>query len=190
MRVTKDSEERRNELIEAAERLFSEKGIANTAVSAIVKEVNVAQGLFYYYFKSKDDVIEAISDKYNVEFKKILEQGFQEVIETSIEDEMNTFIQNAILSFVELWDKFRNQDERQLYQLSAISVDEAKKTASEALEKLIIKANELEWMNVKYPEQFASIVISGICDLVRQGELEIAMIKDVIDELINSQRRK
>ena len=70
MRVSKDSEERKQELIDTAEKLFSEKGIANTAISAIVKELNVAQGLFYYYFKSKDDVIEAISKKYNDEFKR------------------------------------------------------------------------------------------------------------------------
>ncbi|MCF0114404.1 MAG: TetR/AcrR family transcriptional regulator [Erysipelotrichaceae bacterium] len=189
MRVTKDSEERRNELIEAAEKLFSENGFANTAVSAIVKEVNVAQGLFYYYFKSKDDVIEAISEKYTREFKRILEDGFQEVKGTSVEDDINTFIQNAILSFVELWDKFRDQDEKQLYRLSYISVDEAKKTASDALQKILERANEEEWLKVTYPEQFAKVIVSGICDLVQQGELEIAAIKDVIDEMIRSQRR-
>jgi AcrR family transcriptional regulator len=60
MRVSKDPEARKDELIEAAERLFVEKGYDNTAVTDIVKAVGVAQGTFYYHFKSKEDVLGAI----------------------------------------------------------------------------------------------------------------------------------
>ena len=67
---TNDSEQRREEFINAAEKLFKENGVVETTVNAIVKELDVAKGLFYYYFKSKDDVIEAISKKYNDSFKK------------------------------------------------------------------------------------------------------------------------
>ena len=63
-RISKDPEERRIEIIKAAERLFNEKGFSNTAVSDIVKSIGVAQGTFYYYFKSKDDVFNAIVEKF------------------------------------------------------------------------------------------------------------------------------
>lgn len=62
MRITKDPEERRLEIIKAAEMLFAEKGFENTAVSEIVKSIGVAQGTFYYYFKSKEDVFSAIAE--------------------------------------------------------------------------------------------------------------------------------
>lgn len=62
-RVTKDPEERRNELIDVAERLFLESGYENTTVSDIVKEVKVAQGTFYYYFASKQDVLDAVIER-------------------------------------------------------------------------------------------------------------------------------
>lgn len=62
-RVTKDKIERRNELIEAAERLFIEQGYDQTAVSDIVKAVRVAQGTFYYHFASKAEVLEAVIEK-------------------------------------------------------------------------------------------------------------------------------
>ena len=52
-----DAEQRREEFINAAEKLFKENGVVETTVNAIVKELDVAKGLFYYYFKSKDDVI-------------------------------------------------------------------------------------------------------------------------------------
>lgn len=63
-RISKDPDERRSELIEAAERLFSDKGYEDTAVSDIVKSIGVAQGTFYYYFKSKRDVLDAVVEHY------------------------------------------------------------------------------------------------------------------------------
>ena len=52
MPENKDNEERKNEFIDAAEKLFKENGIVETTISSIVKEMDVAKGLFYYYFKS------------------------------------------------------------------------------------------------------------------------------------------
>lgn len=62
-RVTKGPEERRSELIDAAERLFLERGYENTTISDIVKEVKVAQGTFYYYFASKHDILDAMIER-------------------------------------------------------------------------------------------------------------------------------
>ncbi|WP_027086691.1 TetR/AcrR family transcriptional regulator [Cohnella panacarvi] len=59
-RVSKSPEERRNELVDAAEALFSEKGYFLTAVSDIVRRVGVSQGAFYYYFKSKAEIADAL----------------------------------------------------------------------------------------------------------------------------------
>ena len=61
-RITKQPEERRNEIISTAQQLFITNGFAETSVSDIVKAIGVAQGTFYYYFGSKDDVLEAIVD--------------------------------------------------------------------------------------------------------------------------------
>jgi AcrR family transcriptional regulator len=62
-RIVKDPEERKEELIEAAERLFIEKGYEETAVSDIVREINVGQGTFYHYFRSKEDILRAVAEK-------------------------------------------------------------------------------------------------------------------------------
>ena len=67
---SKNTEERKQEFVDAAEKLFKENGIMDTTVNNIVKELDVAKGLFYYYFKSKDDVIDAISQKYNDAFNQ------------------------------------------------------------------------------------------------------------------------
>ena len=46
--MAKTKEERRNEIIETAGKLFEEKGYEQTQVQDIVNEIGVAKGLFYY----------------------------------------------------------------------------------------------------------------------------------------------
>lgn len=62
--MAKTKEERCNEIIETAGKLFEEKGYEQTQVQDIVNEIGVAKGLFYYYFKSKDEVMEELADRY------------------------------------------------------------------------------------------------------------------------------
>jgi AcrR family transcriptional regulator len=59
-RISKDPRERKKELVDAAEYLFETRGYDQTAVSNIVKAVNVSQGTFYYYFECKEDVLVAV----------------------------------------------------------------------------------------------------------------------------------
>lgn len=63
MRQTKSPAERKEELITTAGHLFLENGYDQTSVSDIVKAIGVAQGTFYYYFKSKTDILEAVSEQ-------------------------------------------------------------------------------------------------------------------------------
>lgn len=51
---------RKAEIITAARELFDLEGIEKTRISDIVAKVGVAKGVFYYYFSSKDEIIETI----------------------------------------------------------------------------------------------------------------------------------
>ncbi len=61
-RISKAPDERRSELISVAQHLFFTKGFDKTSVGEIVKTADVAKGLFYYYFDSKQAVLEAMID--------------------------------------------------------------------------------------------------------------------------------
>ncbi|MCL2472104.1 MAG: TetR/AcrR family transcriptional regulator [Treponema sp.] len=63
MRIIKEPEERRNEIMDAAEKLFTGKGYEPTTVNDILAMVNIAKGTFYYHFKSKEDVLDALIDR-------------------------------------------------------------------------------------------------------------------------------
>lgn len=62
-RTVKDPDERRSELVATAQELFFAKGYENTSVSDIVTSVGVAQGTFYYYFDSKQAVLELVVEE-------------------------------------------------------------------------------------------------------------------------------
>lgn len=59
-RVVKAHDERKKEIMDIAGALFLERGFRNTSVGDIVGRTGVAQGTFYYYFESKEAVLEAI----------------------------------------------------------------------------------------------------------------------------------
>ena len=64
MRVVKKPEERKAEMVAAAAKLFAEQGFVRTSVAEIVSAVDVAKGLFYYYFTTKDDMVKAVVEGY------------------------------------------------------------------------------------------------------------------------------
>ncbi|MBN1316459.1 MAG: TetR/AcrR family transcriptional regulator, partial [Anaerolineales bacterium] len=71
-RIVKKPHERRSELIACAQKFFLTKGFESTSVSDIVEEIGVAKGTFYYYFDSKQDILEAmVNDLSDLAVKEI-----------------------------------------------------------------------------------------------------------------------
>lgn len=66
MRVVKEAEERRNEILDAADELFGQKGFDGTSTKDILDKVGIARGTLYYHFKSKEDIMDALIERYNV----------------------------------------------------------------------------------------------------------------------------
>lgn len=66
MRVVKDAEERRNEILDAADELFAQKGFDGTSTNNILEKVGIARGTLYHHFKSKEDIMDALIERYNV----------------------------------------------------------------------------------------------------------------------------
>jgi AcrR family transcriptional regulator len=61
---TKPPEERREELMDAAQSLFREKGVVQTTIEQITVAAGVAKGTFYLHFSSKDDVLAALRSRW------------------------------------------------------------------------------------------------------------------------------
>ena len=72
MRITKNPEVRKQEILDTALKLFGEKGYENTSIADIAKAIGVAQGLCYRYFPSK----EALSDSAIEQYANVLVEQF------------------------------------------------------------------------------------------------------------------
>ncbi|MCX7725276.1 MAG: TetR/AcrR family transcriptional regulator [Chitinispirillaceae bacterium] len=77
-RIKRDSAVTRAKILIEAERLFSEKGFDATSVDEIAKKSNVNKALIYYYFKSKDDILEALFSSAVKEIISMIEEIFED----------------------------------------------------------------------------------------------------------------
>ena len=63
MRIVKDAEERKEEILDAAEKLFGTKGFDHTSTNDILEAVGIARGTLYYHFKSKEEILDGVIER-------------------------------------------------------------------------------------------------------------------------------
>lgn len=63
--MRKDAEDRKNQILDAADKLFAVKGFDGTSTSDILEDVGIARGTLYHHFKSKEDIMDALIDRYS-----------------------------------------------------------------------------------------------------------------------------
>ena len=56
----KKGERRKQELLQIAYRMFLSRGYENTSVDEIIEEAGIAKGTYYYYFESKEQMLEEV----------------------------------------------------------------------------------------------------------------------------------
>ncbi len=59
------AETRRNQLLDIALALFAERGLENVSIKDLAADAEVASGLIYHYFRSKDDLLAAVFQRHN-----------------------------------------------------------------------------------------------------------------------------
>jgi AcrR family transcriptional regulator len=70
MARTDHSANNRDRILQAAERLFAEKGFDATSVGSIARAAGVNKALIYYYFESKDALLAALFESVSAEVRE------------------------------------------------------------------------------------------------------------------------
>jgi AcrR family transcriptional regulator len=78
-RQTSKAEETRNRILDAALRLFRERGFEQTTMREIASEAGVATGAAYYYYRSKEELVMAFYVRTDEEGRA----AFQKVIDST-----------------------------------------------------------------------------------------------------------
>lgn len=152
-----NKQEKEAKLLEAAEKLFLEKGIQNTSVSDIVKAAGVAKGTYYLYFQDKAAIEERLIIK---ESGKILSDAIQRAgqqVDLNFEERFIyavDYIIDYLKGHLEILEFINKNLSYALYQLS--------QTKKESRIASIIAQLEKEYFGTIDPAQLkdARIVIS------------------------------
>jgi AcrR family transcriptional regulator len=72
--MAKSKADNRRRLLQAAEKVTYRHGFANTALADIAKQARVPLGNIYYYFKTKDQISDAIVEQRLSRFRRLLQE--------------------------------------------------------------------------------------------------------------------
>jgi TetR/AcrR family transcriptional repressor of nem operon len=64
----------RDHIVEAADQLFYRQGYEHTSFSDIADAVRISRGNFYYHFKSKDEILDAVIDARLAKTREMLDR--------------------------------------------------------------------------------------------------------------------
>jgi len=193
VRIVKAPDERRSELISAAQQLFYIKGYEKTSISDIVKAVGVAHGTFYYYFSSKTAVLEAIVDEAVTQSQGIL----RAIVSDETLDAITKWQQANQAS--SSWKNEQKEEMRELYRLlmqdenvlmqHKLRIEIARMTAGE-LAKIIAQGVEEGVFVAPFPQEAAEAaqaMIASFSDTVGRIMLNL---DDYDDPATLAQRKR
>lgn len=181
-------------MLDAARELFITKGFEATAVSEIVKKVGVAQGLFYYYFKSKDEALNALLER---DLDEILSRYRMIVAKPDLSaiSKLKYGITQNLMFFKEKTNlaeyAHRQQNEEMHYRLN-------KKLRRQVLPLIIviIRQGVAEGsFHTLYPEAVACILFSGIQDYLHEQLItdkavfpeKLQAVEDILERVLGAE---
>jgi len=178
-RVVKKPEERKDELLNIAIKLFLLKGYENTSVKDIYIEANGSFGMFYHHFNSKEEIFVAAMDK-------IANQFIEKMSGVLLDEKMSYEKRWGIavghyLEFLESRDK-ASGNERGEFDVSvfrALSL----KVLSESIQPIQLFLEEgvsKRIIHVEDIHQTAVFIVYGIYGIIREERLWISSNKNAL----------
>lgn len=154
-------------ILDAARELMCSKGsVADITVDMIAKQVGIGKGSIYYYFSSKDEIIDAVIDQcYTVAIGDFIE----EIKTRSNSLEKLKLLFQSILSS-ELRDKSRNvirelhlqNDIVTNYKLMMASI----KVISPIVTDLLVEGTEKGELHAEFPEESSRMIVAMLTFLL------------------------
>jgi AcrR family transcriptional regulator len=194
---TKQPEIRRDQLLDAAEKLFSDKGYTETTVLDIAEAAGVAKGTFYLYYPSKEHCVIALKERLMQglvdRFEGVLVPLFDQVVSgglesVNIEGVTRQLMDETFDHALEHADAF----DMLFHRGDAIEVDELQQShearITQLIADIITQMNLLGVTQVKHPMQTARILFHGVhwaldIALCRERTRDLAELKDAAVEV-------
>ncbi len=76
-RTKEEALETRTQLLDAAEQVFSDKGVTNTSLNEIAEAAGVTRGALYWHFRNKMDLLDALMERVRLPLEDLREQAMK-----------------------------------------------------------------------------------------------------------------
>lgn len=172
MRVTKEHDERKNEILDIAERLFRVKGYEKCTIKDIINEVGIAKGTFYHYFNSKEEVLDAVVLRYS----DIVRNNAEEILAmkniSPVEKLMRAFMAMQMTNQIDkdLLDNMHKVENALLHQKT---LNQLVTTMTPILVKVIEEGIDKKVWGCKFPLEYMQIFLVASLALTDEGIFEL-----------------
>ena len=160
MARNKHPEETVNLILDVAFRLFIEKGYEHTSIQDIIKQLGgLSKGAIYHHFKSKEDILMAVTDRMTSESNRMLasirdrsDLNGREKLKTIFKESISRPVQNDIFTVA---PDFHN-NAKLLFSLLHDTIDNA---APNYILPIIRQGISDGSIKTDYPEQLAELIL-------------------------------
>src|SRR5688572_2410941 len=83
-RTQDEAAETRNSILDAAERVFSKRGVAHTSLEDIAKAAGVTRGAIYWHFKNKNELFSAMVNRVSLPIEEMVAQTIDDDAENPL----------------------------------------------------------------------------------------------------------
>jgi len=171
--VPEYKEEARSRILDAASRVFAEKGYHEATMEDVAKQLGVSKGALYLYFSSKERLFEAMSRTAPRAFKEILYSTFNtqanpvESATRFFDAMMKRFGSNPRLSLEILSEASRNPALRRVLRQNQEEYANGLASFLEGLRKMRLIGDSLELLPLAYSlialwNGLETLVVSGL----------------------------
>lgn len=157
------SEDKRNAILDAATRIFAERGLTAAPTSEISKQAGIAEGTLFTYFDTKDDLINALYREIKLELADAMMADFPRK-------------QKVGARLRHVWDRYLNWGLANPKQRKAL----AQLTVSEALTKESRDAGSAPFV------EFQGMIRDGIEQRVFRNDVPVELISKTLAALVEA----
>ena len=163
-----DSKSRRDELLEAAGELFLKKGYRDTSVNSIVESIGVSKGTFYYYFDSKEDMLDGLVEKLSEPIYEEIDEIVSRDSSTAIEKLNEVFAASRQIKLDRIDEVlrilrliYRPENLRLLNRIETSTIDEI----APKISRIVRQGVEEGSLDTQFPEDVSRLIFSMGADL-------------------------
>ena len=191
---TPRTQTKKEAILQAASKFFSERGYWDTSVSDISKATGVAEGTIFYHFQTKEDLFLAVLKRFKEDFVGNIKQHLQE----NIRDSGIAMVEGAIAFYLHqanvMEERFLLLHRHHYYQIAPENpkcwqyLEEIYSGLISIFEQAIIRGMEDGSIRQVSPNKKALLIFTLIDGLVRLDTYNLYQATSLYEEVIDSCR--